>query len=329
MGKNKSCDSSTRKIIMNFYDKGWSYRKIANHINCSKDMVFNAIKHFKHFNTTENMPRKTRPRKTTPREDLRIVLLAKKDPLMGSELIRSELYGAEGTTGVSGRTVRRRLCEANLYGRATRKVPQLKNTNIKARLAFAKKYVNWTEQEWKNVLFSDETKINMISSDRSPKYTKKIDKHEGGNIKVWGCFSGFGVGPVRKIDGNMDRLQYKNILEGTMLPHAHQNLPENWTFQHDNNPKHTAKVVKDFLSNESVRVLDWPPCSPDLNPIENLWHHVNKAVALKHSSNVNQLYDAFKEAWEQIPVATCSKLIASMPKRCRAVIEANGHATKY
>lgn len=69
MGKNKSCDSSTRKIIFNFHDKGWSYRKIAHHLNCSKDMVMNAIKHVKMFHTTENVPRKVRPKKTTWGED--------------------------------------------------------------------------------------------------------------------------------------------------------------------------------------------------------------------------------------------------------------------
>lgn len=341
MGKNKSCDSSTRKIILNFHSKGWSYRKIANHLSCSKDMVMNAIKHFKKFNTTENIPRKPRPRKTTPREDSRMVLLAKKEPFKGSELIRSEIYGAGGSTGVSARTIRRRLCEANLYGRVSRKVPLLKKQNVKARLAFAKKYEHWTEREWKNVLFSDETTINMINSDgkqyvrrppnkeMDPKYTKKVVKHGGGNIKVWGCFSGLGVGPVRKIEGNMDKYQYKNILEETMLPYAEQNLPVIWTFQQDNDPKHTAKVVKDFLRNQFVTVLDWPPSSLDLNPIENLWYQVKKTVAAKRTSNVDQLYTAFTEAWEQIPVQVCTKLIASMAKRCRAVIAAKGHATKY
>lgn len=337
----KSCDSSTRKIIMNFRNNGWSYRKIANALGCSKDMVMNAINHFKKYNTTENVPRKSRPRKTTTLEDSRMILLAKKDPFIGSERIRMEMFDGEGSGGVSARTIRRRLCEANLHGRICRKVPLLKKVNINARLEFAKKYQHWTEREWKNVLFSDETKINMINSDgkqyvrrppnkdMDPKYTKKTVKHGGGNIKVWGCFSGHGVGPVRKIEGNMDKYQYKNILEQTMIPYTDENLPVIWTFQHDNDPKHTATVVKDFLKKQSITVLDWPPYSPDINPIENLWYQVKKTVGAKRATNVNQLYDAFKEAWEQIPIQTCNKLIASMPKRCQAVIAAKGHATKY
>ncbi|KAJ0175661.1 hypothetical protein K1T71_008820 [Dendrolimus kikuchii] len=45
-------------------------------------------------------------------------------------------------------------------------------------------------------------------------------KHGGGNVKIWGCFSGHGVGPVKLIEGNMDQFQYKNILKETMLPYA-------------------------------------------------------------------------------------------------------------
>lgn len=137
MGKSKSCDPSTRKIILNFYDKGWSYRKIANHLRCSKDMVMNAIRHFKKYNTTENVPMKPRPRKTTLREDSRIALLVKKDPFKRSETIRCEVFGVEGTNRVSARTVRRRLCEAGLFGRISRKVPLLKKESIRERLEFA------------------------------------------------------------------------------------------------------------------------------------------------------------------------------------------------
>ncbi|KAI8429369.1 hypothetical protein MSG28_000014 [Choristoneura fumiferana] len=131
-------------------------------------------------------------------------------------------------------------------------------------------------------------KINRVCSDGKryvrrppnkafdPKYTKVTLKHGGGNVKIWGCFSGHGVGPVRLIEGNMDQFQYKNILEETMLPYAEGVLPVIWTFQHDNDPKHTACTVKEFLTSQSVSVLDWPANSPDLNPIEHLWCEVKK-----------------------------------------------------
>lgn len=343
MGKNRSCDPSTREVIIKLRNRNWSYKKIADHINCSKTMVYQALKHFRTHQTTLNVPRKHKTRKTSRREDLRIVHMAKQNPFKGSNAIKNEVFGENNPQAISARTVRRRLVEAQLFGRVARKVPMLTPRHRRARLAFARKYEHWTEDQWKYVLFSDETKINRLCSDGKqyvrrpknaafdPKYTKKTVKHGGGNIKIWGCFSGYGgVGPTKLITGNMDQYQYKEILEESMLPYAEDNLPVIWTFQHDNDPKHTAYSVRRFLESQSIIVLDWPPNSPDLNPIEHLWSQVKKKLANRQQcSNINDLYDAFLEEWNSISIENCKKLIASMPRRCHAVIHSRGQATKY
>ena len=84
---------------------------------------------------------------------------------------------------------------------------------------------------------------------------------------VWGAFSATGVGILHRIEGIMNKEIYNDLLANVMLPSADILFGrENWIFQQDNDPKHTAKINKDFLIENEVPTLPWPAQSPDLNP---------------------------------------------------------------
>ena len=68
-----------------------------------------------------------------------------------------------------------------------------------------------------------------------------------------------------------------------------------------NDPKHTAKITKEWLRNNSVTILDWPSQSPDLNPIEHLWRDLKMAVHQRSPSNLTELERICKEEWQRIP----------------------------
>jgi hypothetical protein len=88
-------------------------------------------------------------------------------------------------------------------------------------------------------------------------------KHGGGSIKLWGCFSEEGTGRLVMIEGKMNRAKSREI------PSArHLRLGRKFTFQQDNNSKHTAKATQKWLRDKSLNVLEWPTQSPDLNPID-------------------------------------------------------------
>lgn len=97
-----------------------------------------------------------------------------------------------------------------------------------------------------------------------------------GDVSPWGCYGG--VRPLFWIKETMTKEVYKDILNDIMLPYARQNMVINWVFQQDNDPKHSSKLVKKWFEENQVSVMTWPAQSPDLNPIENLWSKVKKAI---------------------------------------------------
>ena len=102
-------------------------------------------------------------------------------------------------------------------------------------------------------------------------------------------------------------------------------------FQHDNDPKHISKVVKNYLENKRIVVLQWPSQSPDMNPIEHGWKHLKDQIGQRvdHASNLDQVFEIVEEEWSKLPLSFFRGLIESMPRRVSAVIQARGRHTKY
>ena len=192
------------------------------------------------------------------------------------------------------------------------------------------------------ILWSDETKIELFGVNskryvwRKPGTAHHLPntiptvKHGGGSIMLWGCFSAAGTGRLVAIEGKMNAAKYRDILEENLLQSAQDlRLGRRFTFQQDNDPKHTAKITKEWLRNKSVTILDWPSQSPDLNPIEHLWRDLKMAVHQRSPSNLTELERICKEEWQRIPKSRCEKVVASFARRLMAVLAQKGASTQY
>lgn len=340
MVPRKYIPSPLKESIVHAARTGARVCDIARTFGKSRSTVTNILKRYDARGTVRRMNKPGRPRKTTQKDDRFIKLESTRNPRLTVPQLQAHL-SKFCKLDLSESTVNRRLHEAGLYGRHAAKKPQVSEKNRKARLAFARKYVNWTADDWQKVLFSDESKFELfrtkgvtyvrrpIGTRNDVRYQVPTVKHGGGNVMVWGCFSASGTGPLFRIEETMTAVLYCDIIVDTMLPYARINMPRGWLFQQDNDPKHTAGVVTQCFKRNKVRVLPWPSQSPDLNPIEHLWDELERRAGAHKCSNLGELFDRLQREWTEIDQNTIDRLLESMPRRCLAVINANGFPTKY
>lgn len=283
--------------------------------------------------------RSGRPKILTDRENSLISREVMKNPFVTScEL--SNIIESDIKKQISASGIRRILLKNKLKSYISQKKPLITKSMAKKRLAWCKKYKNKEISFWENVIFSDETMITIRndslmqrcrrfpwSNPFNTKYIRPTVKYPL-SIMMWGCFSKHHRPELTIIEGIMNSEKYEEVLENNIKPIFSEN--SSLFFQDDSAPCHRSRKIKLYKTNNNIYSLDWPGNSPDLNPIENLWHILKRKVGRFQYKNKKQLVFMAKKIWNQnIDNDVIKNLIESMPKRIDLCIKNNGSITKY
>ena len=247
-----------------------------------------------------------------------------------------------GLRRISGQTVRRRLHAAGLraYRPAVRLV--LMDRHRLARVAWARTHARWTRNDWRRVVFSDESRFCLQRSDgririwrrRNERYRRNCiverDRNRGGSVCIWGCVGVNTKTNLVHFNGNVNAMNYIDQAINTQVVPLFVNQP-NLIYMHDNARPHTARITVNHFTNLGIPVLPWPAKSPDLNPIEHLWDELERRLRARPvlPTTLQELSAALDQEWAAIPQDKIRKLIYSMRSRCLDVVSANGGHTRY
>lgn len=148
---------------------------------------------------------------------------------------------------------------------------------------------------------------------------------------VWGAFSSLGKLELSFPSTRMDSREYQEVLSTCLVPYIRQFRRIPLTFQQDNARIHTSNDTKTWFAGNKIKFMEWPACSPDCNPMENLWGILVRKVYANNRQyeTVEQLKVAINAAWQQIEVQVLQNLVQSMSNRIFEVINKNGNATNY
>ena len=127
------------------------------------------------------------------------------------------------------------------------------------------------------------------------------------SVMFWGCFSSFGLGPLVALDGSLNQWGYIDLLRDFLIPEieaAKFLYNVDLILMQSNAPCHKTLNIMNYLASKNVETLKWPPQSPDLNPIENLWALIKRKWQSKYgmSKTKQEFVEQIFEIWDNTPM---------------------------
>lgn len=300
-------------------------------IKASRRGILKFIRRYERSGTIHRLPGSGRVSKIT--EEIKAIVeeqMRADDETTAVQL--HKLLNDKGYT-ISLRTVLRCRVSLGWTFRGSSYCQLIRGVNKEKRLTFARQILG---ENFNNVIFTDECSIQAESHRRfccrkrgEPPRNKPRPKHPL-KVHIWAGISIRGPTAVCIFEGRLNAPLFVQILDKTLLPFIKEVFPAGHRFMQDNDPKHCSKRGVKFIEDHGVNWWRTPPKSPDLNPIENLWHELKEFIRWEVKPKTkDELVSGILQFWATVDFIKCKKYIRHLDKVVPKVIELNGDATGY
>jgi transposase len=329
MAKLEAKDSYTR-VVESYNNENTTIRAISRDTGIPRSTVARYLNKYKKAVTVDEVQNQGRPSKLDDGDIKCITKLLSEKPFLTSKELSDELKRRR-KVNVTPRTIRNHLHRLKYKNSRPRDVPMLTEAAKEKRLRFATEN---KDTDWEKIFFSDETMIQLganltcawhQSGSRPLNQKSRFPR----KLMFWSAVSTWSKFELFEIEGTVTAERYVGMLREEFVPWVRRQKKGKWIFQQDNAPSHTAKRSKAFLADEKIECLIWPPYSPDLNPIENLWGLLKILVDKEKPKTVDELRTIAKKKWAEISMDAVRNTIKSLPARLEKVIAAGGGNIDY
>ena len=329
----------TKQRILSLFWQGYKvsviieYLVLEDGIQCTKQGVRLFLKRYRQYKTIARKPGSGLPPKLTPA----LQKLIEDEMQKNDETTATQLQAmlASRSVYVSLATIVRNRLQLGWTYRGSAYCQLIRQQNKVKRLNWARAHIN---DDFTNVVWTDETSVQIETHKRlcyrkegqKPR-TKPRPKHPT-KVHVWAGISRLGATQVCIFEGIMDASLDCEILKSTLIPFLEEKFPPPsfHRFMQDNDPKHTSKAAKEFFARENINWWPTPPESPDMNPIENLWHELKEDIrSTVKPTTKRELINGIVQFWHKVDAFKCCRYIDHLQKVLPRAIEVAGEPTGY
>ena len=312
--------------IIVLHNMGKTNKEIAEELGTSMHTVNKWINKYRNTGTLNNKIPSGRPKKF---DENKIKAVVKEYIENNSDTLEEMRKHVSKSIGmeISICSLRKLLHEHKfVYGNYCKK-PFLSEEHKRKRLDWALRHA---ETDWSKIIFSDEMIVFKNKLTHSCWYKQgkqKILRTTNHSIKrcVWACITLNGLIALDVFQHNLCAINYIAMIDDLLLP----NYNAQYTYQQDNSPVHTSALTKEYFRVNNIPTLEWPACSPDLNPIENLWEVIKRKLSKINNINSANFDQHIRDTIRNIDYECIFNMIRNMHIRIQKVIDNNGDVIDY